>query len=83
MELEEEYPEKLHGPTKPTMGKSEARLEYLLDQDEINSLIEASVAPYVPQEPSEINLNYKTYTQVEVNALIAGDYDAAWNKKRK
>jgi hypothetical protein len=53
--------------------KYRLKMAYLIDQDEVNQLIEASQAPYV-DEPKEFELtNYSTYVEEEVVALLAGE----------
>lgn len=57
-------------------------LAYLLDQDEVNSLIEASSAPYVEPPPSVPPTEYNTYTQEEVSALLDSNYVPRKLKKK-
>lgn len=82
-EILEEFPEKIHGPVKPTVTKSPVKFEYLLDQDEVNRLIEASNAPIVDEVKPYVGVDYATYTAREVAALIEGDYDPARFQRRK
>lgn len=65
------------------MSKSPVKMEYVLDQDEVNRLIDASFAPYVDVPKAETFQNYPTFTMEEVNALIKGDYDPTHFKKRR
>lgn len=82
-EILEEYPEKIHGPTKPTVNKSPVTMEYLLDQDEVNSLIDASNAPIIDEVSTQQDTNYPTYSQREVIALVDGNYDPAHFQRRR
>jgi len=58
-------------------------MEYLVDQDEVNALIAASnevIVAEVKENPSQW---YRSYSQEEVNALIAGNYDPAHFDRNK
>jgi hypothetical protein len=63
--------------------KYKTKLVYLIDQDEVNALIDASNAPYVEPEKPVVNLNYESYSQEEVNDLIDGIYHPRKSKKKK
>jgi hypothetical protein len=53
---------------------------YILDQEEVNQLIDASQAPYV-EPPSEFEqVEYASYIEEEVQALIDG---VPYRRKRK
>jgi hypothetical protein len=58
-------------------------LSYLIDQDEVNALVEASTSPYVEPERPPADYNYQTYTKGEVAALLAGDFAPVKSNKRK
>ena len=79
--LRAEVPEKLD-PTLSTPLRSVKRvqLQYLLDMDEVNALIQATEQPLDPR-PSLMPEHYPTYNKYEVEALIAGDYNQSLNKK--
>jgi hypothetical protein len=55
---------------------------YMLDQREVNTLIEASTAPYVDPSPLNLNLDYTSYIMDEVVALIDGQYHPRRKKKK-
>lgn len=65
------------------MGKSTVKLEYLLDQDEVNALIHASETPVVVDIPERPEHWYDSYSAEEVAALIVGNYDPSHFDRRK
>lgn len=75
-ELQEFVPEKLYPEesVKSTRPAKHVKLEYLLDKDEVNRLINASESKLI-DETSNTNLDYPTYSMDEVQALLRGDYD--------
>ena len=81
-DLEDEVPEKLNPDIKSIRAIKRVKLEYLLDQDEVNRLIAASVEPYI-YEPTKTNPNYLTYTREEVEAIMRDDYNPAKFNRRK
>lgn len=50
-------------------------MEYLIDRDEVNRLINASFAPWVEPPTPEVNTNYTTYSREEVEALMNCNYN--------
>lgn len=52
--------------------KYRLKMVYLIDQDEVNELIEASCAPYVDPSPPTQQTDYDTYSEDEVLALMDG-----------
>lgn len=56
---------------------------FLLDQEEVNALVEASSSLYVEPPQKPFSLEYLTYSQEEVLALIKGDYKPRKFKKKK
>ena len=63
--------------------KYKTKLVYLLDQDEVNMLVDASTAEYVDEIPPEFHINYATYSEEEVLALLDCDYTPRKFKKKK
>lgn len=55
----------------------------LLDQEEVNSLLEASNSEYLEPSKPVNNPNYPTYTQEECAALISGIYYPRRSRRRK
>jgi hypothetical protein len=76
-EIEEEDYEK-----SPPRTVSSLVMAYILDQNEVNSLIEASEAPYVdaPVDPTFVT---QTYSEEEVAALMDCNYKPRRYKKKK
>lgn len=69
-------------PEKPR-PKYKTVMVYLIDQDEVNRLIEASNSEYVePPRPPQ-DYNYSTYTEEECLALQNCDYYPRRFKKKK
>jgi len=52
--------------------RKKLKLQYLIDQDEVNLLIEASLAPPVVKSTISTEARYDTYTQRECNDLLSG-----------
>jgi hypothetical protein len=52
--------------------RKKLKLVYLIDQEEVNTLIEASLAPPVIKSTISSGARYDTYTQRECNDLISG-----------
>jgi len=59
------------------------KMEYLLDQDEINKLIEESTAAYVDKPSTTSKQTYPTFTQEEARALITPVVAPALAKGKK
>ena len=74
-------PEEL--PTSDQRPKYRLVLAYLLDQDEVNKLIEASTAQYVEPIVSTRSSDYETYTEEEVAALLDCTFHPRRSKKKK
>ena len=75
-EILEYAPEKIHGPTKPTMAKSPGKVGHILNQVEVNFLINASTEELVVVPVENPSSWFHTYSSEEVNALIEGIYDS-------
>ncbi len=58
-------------------------LAYLIDQDEVNMLINASTAEYVEPPGPVTTINQNSYSEDEVFALISGDFHPRKTKKKK
>ena len=56
---------------------------YVLDQDEVNSLIEASNSVYVEPPGPLVNTEYSTYTEEECVALVDGNFHPRKSRKKK
>jgi hypothetical protein len=65
------------------MGRDSVTLQYLLDQDEVNALINASETPVTVNIPERPEHWYETYSAAEAAALIACDYDPSHFDRRK
>ena len=69
-EQEEEVEEVIEKPREVRKGQYRT-----LTRDEVQALIKAGNKPIQAEVVSERNLNYPTYTQDQVNALIDGTYE--------
>ena len=79
----DEYDEP-YQPVEKTRIVSRIEMVYILDQDEVNFLINASTAPYVELERPIPNTGYSTYTEEEAYTLIEGNfYPREPHKKKK
>jgi hypothetical protein len=63
--------------------KYKTTLVYILDQDEVNGLIEASTSQYVEPQTAITPTNYPTYTAEECTGLMDGYYYPRKTKKKK
>jgi hypothetical protein len=70
--------EELEEQPKP---KYKIVLVYVLDQDEINRLLEASSAEYVEPPGPVVDANYATYTEYEADSLVSGNFYPRKKKK--
>ena len=60
-----------------------ATLVYLIDQDEVNMLINASTAEFVEPIPPVEVIHQHSYTSEEANQLVNGEPIAARKSKKK
>ena len=58
-------------------------LVYLIDQEEVNTLISASTAQYVEPEREVVTGDYPTYSEEECTSLMHGKYPQRKTKKKK
>ena len=62
--------------------RTKVRLEYMLDQDEVNRLIEGSESKPIIVKVEKSNLYYPTYTMAEVNVLLNSNSFGTKEKKK-
>jgi hypothetical protein len=72
-----EQSEKVERPTYKTT------VAYLIDQDEVNALLAASTSEHIDPIKVSTAIDYSTYTEEEVNAILACDYQPRKFKKKK
>lgn len=83
LEIEETCPEKLHGHSAPTTRSTyRLKLQYLLDQEEINALIAASETE-ISHKSSTAKQKYPTYSMEETNDLLNDKYKPTKPFKKK
>jgi hypothetical protein len=68
--------------TEVVKTKYRAVLAYLIDRDEVNSLIEASTCEYIDVPGTVSDADYPTYLEDEVASLIEGGYHPRKLKKK-
>jgi hypothetical protein len=65
------------------MSSGKTKMEYLINQDEVNSLIAASKEVVVVETKEDPSRWYSTYSQEEVVVLMEGNYDPSHFERRK
>jgi hypothetical protein len=70
-------------PPKESTPKYRVKMAYLLDQEEVNRLIEASSAPLPEIAQPEPTIHFNSYTEEEVQSLLEGDFKPRKTKKKK
>jgi len=82
-QFEYDPPFEIEEQMEPPKVKYKQVLAYLIDQDEVNMLVEASYSEYVEPPGSIVNTNYLTYIEEECVALIDGNFHPRKSKKKK